>query len=556
MRNRRGLSTVVGAVFFIIAATTVITYISYSMNTIDQFSQSVIVAESENINRGLEDITISQITIAGGEFNMTVVNTGSLPVHLTRLWVTDEDSIVPDKKIDLDVVINPGNEKYNIGQGTGVSADSTISYSLKAVTERGNVATFQVSPDIPMQIQLLIPAEVQPSENFRVISLITNNSTKPNNIVNLVPIFTNNATLTPINGPSPASILTLPQGNTVSFTSTYTSPPTATGILFNASYAGAPAGTFIISNMTVKLTGEAEAASTSQWSQAASRVGILISGIPNPIEATNSAGPGKWGVGIINPLDREVEIYAIGISTPNSDFIADTVIGLEPDDFNWSLQTSANNIVLWESGATPRIVPAQSVAQFRVTTQAVQFTSPQEMLIMIQALSSEGKLNALYSVSAKSTFPTMNMFYTSDPLFPTLDDNWGYLVENVPSGKTSQIFNATIENASGGDMEAYIKLIILVPADFTNVESEGANTGWDTASVETNPDGSTVISVQTDTKPFETGAQVYQFKADMPSVSTTKLYVMQTTSVYIDWTTTHAVQIASALSEAGIQVVP
>ena len=51
MRNRRGLSTVVGAVFFIIAATTVISYISYSMNSIDQFSQSIIVAEAENINR-------------------------------------------------------------------------------------------------------------------------------------------------------------------------------------------------------------------------------------------------------------------------------------------------------------------------------------------------------------------------------------------------------------------------------------------------------------------------------------------------------------------------
>ncbi len=80
MRNRRGLSSVVGAVFFVIAATTVISYISYSMNTIDQFAESVIVKEAENINRGLEDSTISRVTIDGGKFNMTVVNTGSLPV--------------------------------------------------------------------------------------------------------------------------------------------------------------------------------------------------------------------------------------------------------------------------------------------------------------------------------------------------------------------------------------------------------------------------------------------------------------------------------------------
>ena len=116
MRNRRALSTVVGAVFFVIAATTVISYISYSMDSINLFSQSVIVSESENVNRAKEDITISKISIVGGEFNMTVVNTGSLPVHLTRVWVTDEDSAASDKKINLDVRINPGNEKYNIGQ--------------------------------------------------------------------------------------------------------------------------------------------------------------------------------------------------------------------------------------------------------------------------------------------------------------------------------------------------------------------------------------------------------------------------------------------------------
>ena len=198
MRSRRGLSTVVGAVFFVIAATTVISYISYSMNSIDQFSQSVIVAETENINRSKESITISQISIVGGEFNMTVVNTGSLPVHLTRLWVTDEDSAVSDKKLNLDVRINPGNEEYNIGQGTGVSADSSISYSLKVVTERGNVAKFRISPDVSTNVRLLVPGSSINDETFGVTLLILNNSTSPNNIVNLEPILTSNVTLTQI----------------------------------------------------------------------------------------------------------------------------------------------------------------------------------------------------------------------------------------------------------------------------------------------------------------------------------------------------------------------
>lgn len=560
MKSRRGLSTVVGAVFFVIAATTVITYISYSMNAIDEFAQSVIVSEAENINRGMEDISISQATIVGGEFNATVINTGSLPVQLTRLWIVDEDTGV-NSKADLDIRINPGNQQYNIGQGTGISADSTTGYILKAVTSRGNIATFSISPDVSTQIQIILPAEVTPEEEFRVVSIITNNSTSPNNIANLVPTITNNSTLTQVEAITPSSVAVLPKGNSVTFTSSWIAPTEVGGVMFTANYTGAPLGAGITSNMTVALTGESEEATNSQWSQAASRVGILISGVPNPVEASSSGGLQKWGVGIINPLNRDVEVYAISVSTPGSDFLGGTLTGHEPNDLNWRLQTSGNNIVLWEGGSTPHTIEAESVGNFRATIQGSSIGSaPTELLGTIQALTSEGKLSTIYPISAKGTFPTINVFYTSDPSDP--GNNWGYLVENVPSGKTTQIFNATIQNSSVDEHEAYVKLIILIPSDFTNVASYGANSGFDTADIAENPDGSNVIQVQTAVKPFEDindpttgGYLTYQFSADVPTVSDTKLYVLQTTSVYVDWTLSDALQTSSALSEAGVQVI-
>lgn len=552
MRNRRGLSTVIGIVFFVIAATTVITYISYSMNSIDQFAQSVIVSEAENVNRGMEKITISQVAIDGGQLNMTVVNTGSLPVKLTRLWVIDEDTGI-NNKADLDIRINPGKQEYV--DETGISADPTATYSLKLVSERGNIATYSVSPDISTQVQLIIPAEVQPGEEFRVVTMITNNSTLPNNIVDLVPIIKNNSTLTQVNGPLPPSIKTLPQGNTATFTSTYIAPSLSTGVLFNATYVGAPTNVLVNSNMTVALSAESKAATNSQWSQAASRVGILISGVPNPVEASSSGGAQKWGVGIINPLNRDVGVYAISISTPGNDFLGGTVSGKEPNDLNWRLQTSGNNIILWEGGDTPHIIPAESVGNFRVTSQGSSIgNAPTELLGTIQALTSEGKLSVIYPISTKNSFSTINVFYTSNPLDP--ENNWGYLVENIPSGKTGQIFNATIQNASSFNHNAYVQLIILIPADFSNVASYGSNLGWDTANISINPDGSSVIQVQTLLSALAPGYLTYQFSADAPTVTDTRLYVLQTTSVYVDWILTDAVQTASALSEAGVQVVP
>ena len=51
MRNRRGLSTIVGAVFFVIAATSSIVYITYSMDVIDNFAQTISTNEIEQSNK-------------------------------------------------------------------------------------------------------------------------------------------------------------------------------------------------------------------------------------------------------------------------------------------------------------------------------------------------------------------------------------------------------------------------------------------------------------------------------------------------------------------------
>ncbi len=557
MRYRRGLSTVVGAVFFIIATTTVVTYITYSMNSIDNFSQSVIVSESQNIDRGREEITISQVSIDGLKFNMTVTNTGSLPVKLTRLWVTNQDGVTADQKDDLNIQLNPGQQQYNIGQSSVIAADATASYNLKVVTERGNISTFQVSPNTSTRIQLITPGTIAPNTDFKIISLITNNSTTPNNIANLTPTMLSNVTLTLVEGPTPASIDALPQGSTAAFAWTYTAPTTSGGISMNASYTGAPTGRFVLSNFTNQLSAEAAAATSSQWSQAASRVGILISGIPNPLEGSASGGAYKFGIGVINPLDRPVDIYAVSISTPGSAYFGGTLAGYEPLTGLWSPKSSSSNsIIAWEGGSTPVVIPAESVGQFRVTSQGKSITTPTEYYLSIQALTSEGKLSAIYPVIVDNGYATINVYYTSNPAAPA--SNWGYLIKNIPSGKTNQIFNATVENTSSNSINSKIKLIILIPSDFTDVTDVTAGTGgWEEASKVTNPDGSTVLNVQTGAtlKPFGTYAKTYQFSATAPTVSNTKLYVFQTTSVYVD-SYNDSVQTASALSEAGVQVIP
>jgi len=131
---------------------------------------------------------------------------------------------------------------------------------------------------------------------------------------------------------------------------------------------------------------------------------------------------------------------------------------------------------------------------------------------------------------------------------------WGYLVKDIKSGTNDQKFNVTVDNSADYTLPSPVKLVILVPSDFTDVQPVGG-TGWQLGSVLVNPDGSSVVTTQTTANSFaDDTAIVYQFRADAPTISETKLYVFQTTAVYPDWTA--GIQIASALSEAGVEVIP
>jgi len=167
-------------------------------------------------------------------------------------------------------------------------------------------------------------------------------------------------------------------------------------------------------------------------------------------------------------------------------------------------------------------------------------------------------MSTVYSVSGFKLHPTMNVFYSSVARDPLPDAHWGYTINGLKGGTLGQIFNATIENSADNALTSEAKLIILLPADFTNISSTGPNTGWDEAIIVKNPDDSHVINVNTTATSFAQGNLTYQFVADVPVVEEAKLYVFQTTAVYPTWSNPgfNQLQLASALSEAGVEVVP
>ena len=123
----------------IIVITTAITYTSFSMNQMTQLAETIGIKQTQSFEATTEEFQLVKVRTDNNRFNMTVQNTGDIPVHLNRLWIENTtDSSFPISKFDLDVSIPPGGTVQNIGQNIDLTALDTQSYYAQLITTRGN----------------------------------------------------------------------------------------------------------------------------------------------------------------------------------------------------------------------------------------------------------------------------------------------------------------------------------------------------------------------------------------------------------------------------------
>ncbi|MFZ0184823.1 MAG: hypothetical protein WBV92_05255 [Nitrosotalea sp.] len=221
MNNRRGISTVVGAVFFIIIFTTAVTFVNYDMNLLNNFTGAFVTKSQAQADANHETFSITQVTIANNKFNITVQNSGSIPITIDRLWVENKTDITwGTSKYAVNQIVYPGNSLSQIGQSLPLYAKPTQGYDLKLVTMRGNVKEFFVNSasQAPVYLQLFALPSTG-SNNFIATLLlgVTNNMTNGGALTNIVPnMVVSNVTgvgkATLISGPTPSSYPILNNG--------------------------------------------------------------------------------------------------------------------------------------------------------------------------------------------------------------------------------------------------------------------------------------------------------------------------------------------------------
>lgn len=243
MKNRRGLSTLVGIVFFMIVFAGVATYVTYSMNQLDKFGQTIIEKGQEDRNRDREQFEITTVSRDNNKFNITIQNTGELPLNITRLWIENKtDPSWGTQKFDINKAVSPGQTLTKVGQDLQLVALDTQGYDIRLTTERGNAKEFLVNSasQEPVYLQLFVlPDNVPSGFNTTLLFAVTNNMSNNGALTNFVPklmVTPQGASATLMLGPEPTIYPLLKNGDTAYFQWIYKISGTAgQGVKFEAS---------------------------------------------------------------------------------------------------------------------------------------------------------------------------------------------------------------------------------------------------------------------------------------------------------------------------------
>jgi len=183
MTHHRGLSAVVGTVFLIAIVIGAMSYISYSLDVMGNFSESLISEESRQRDKQDEAFEISSIDItAANKLDGIIKNSGEIPIQLKTLYIDEQGINDVVQKFTLNTSISPGNT-VNLKDLVDFDMDATKGYNMKVVSSRGEVNSFYVnSPSqqkLPMYLRTIpeyVPSEFTTTVLFSVVNNMSNNN--------------------------------------------------------------------------------------------------------------------------------------------------------------------------------------------------------------------------------------------------------------------------------------------------------------------------------------------------------------------------------------------
>ncbi|UCC33076.1 MAG: hypothetical protein JSW53_04625 [Candidatus Bathyarchaeota archaeon] len=141
LKHKRGVSTIIGVVFFVLVFIGGFSLISWEIMRYDEYIGTVNERNRFEWERQNEIIEIVDMSVVDS-LNISITNKGAVTAHLVDLWITEFNTTVNWHKLFLiDYHVNSGDTISVIGADIDIpELDPRLTYDVKIVTERGNIA--------------------------------------------------------------------------------------------------------------------------------------------------------------------------------------------------------------------------------------------------------------------------------------------------------------------------------------------------------------------------------------------------------------------------------
>jgi archaellum component FlaF (FlaF/FlaG flagellin family) len=568
-KQRRGLSSVVGAVFMVLVMIGALNVILLAMQQQDKVTQAVVEKSNSSLGKLNEEVKISEVKVtSANRLNMTVTNNGGSTAKLASIYIVNETASPKTQyRFELGSIPVDGRVSIpNIGSDLAFVVKNNMKYSIKIVTTAGNTATTGITPisqvALPMSL-FIIPPTVSPGNNVSLLFTVTNNITDSNLAWEVTPWLDvpecNPACTLTLQGDAPAPTM-IGKGNTALFKWTYfveTSDEVEHELTFNASLVDAKEGNFVIERGTAKLVDSAQISYQSEIIIANDLIQkpeiFLI--IPSPFGESGGTGQqGLWGVVVINPTENNMTVTRVilNVYTSNANANQKMVDSTKCDTGGPSIELTPvsptttsewscphDNMLEWRDTTTPEQIDGYSAKTFMVLYEPGTLTAGDESAFMISAgvFTSLGQFTktGLSSSMSDTVMSIANVYMTdtTNTANAVVKDNmFGHM--NGFEQNTEITLNVTLadlDTAAATTVSDGTKLIINVPRGFTNVEivdSTGFDTGVNEPQIILYGDGTTQIVATVNGAVGDTSkeARILSFNATTPIVEGVKVYIM------------------------------
>ncbi|MFB5614662.1 MAG: hypothetical protein ACE5RI_06115 [Candidatus Nitrosomaritimum yanchengensis] len=566
LQNRRGLSSVVGALFFTVLMIAGFSVLSLALDAqTDIVTTQRIISDTE-IKKQQEQFAVFASVDQNNVLSMNVKNQGQNPVEISSMWIVNKTlPTQPVTRFDInyDDAFIPSGFTNDIISSQTLHMVPDI-YDIKIISSHGTMDIDELVVGLGASIgdlraELITdPPDVVLGKNVTVAMVVTNTGNAE--IKNVHPVMQSVTGSGFLISPSPShtpSSVNLEPAESVMFSWDYqVDGVSGNDMVFSAIAQGDfedvddVSSNVAFDSILLREAGEGGSGGEVVISNELFGKPQIFMLMPNAVGDENSDVSDRpiWGVNVANPTDQPMFVNKVVVMAfvPRANSQDDVFVKncedipganperpvtIPPTPDNWSCPES--NQLMWRDLVSPVEVAPRSVFPFLVGigsgNMAGTTDDAQNILVQPVVFTTLGQYGkAGYGTTMHTNEVALpNVFLARTPESVASSNVMSELT-GIVEGSTVK-FNATLADMSSDNIYGIkngTSLIINIPKEWS-FGSVVSNNGFNLSPPVTYPDGSTqIVGTLISSIDDHTEAKTIQFTAQAPSVPKAKMYVM------------------------------